>query len=63
MGINKDQVEGRARELGGNVQEGFGKLTGSKTQQAKGLANQVVGGGQAEAGDLAEKMKDANKKL
>jgi uncharacterized protein YjbJ (UPF0337 family) len=66
MGINKDQVEGRAKEMGGKVQEEFGKLTGNKTQQAKGLANQVVGGGQAKAGDLAEKIKekinDANKK-
>ena len=43
MGINKDQVEGRAKELGGKVQEEFGKLTGNKTQQAKGLVNQVVG--------------------
>jgi uncharacterized protein YjbJ (UPF0337 family) len=65
MGINKDQVEGRAKEMGGKVQEEFGKLTGDKTQQAKGLANQVVGEGQAKAGDLAEKIKekikDANK--
>jgi uncharacterized protein YjbJ (UPF0337 family) len=65
MGINKDQVEGRAKEVGGKVQEEFGKLTGNKTQQAKGLSNQVVGEGQAKAGDLAEKIKekikDANK--
>jgi uncharacterized protein YjbJ (UPF0337 family) len=65
MGINKDQVEGRAKEMGGKLQEEFGKLTGNKTQQAKGLANQVVGEGQAKAGDLAEKIKekikDANK--
>jgi uncharacterized protein YjbJ (UPF0337 family) len=62
MGINKDQVEGRAKEVGGKVQEEVGKLTGNKTQQAKGLAKQVVGAGQAKAGDLAENIKDASKK-
>ena len=62
MGINKDQVEGRAKEVGGKVQEEFGKLTGNKTQQAKGLAKEVVGAGQAKAGDFAEKIKDASKK-
>jgi uncharacterized protein YjbJ (UPF0337 family) len=62
MGINKDQVEGRAKDLGGKVQEEVGKLTDNKTQQAKGLVNQVAGKSQAKAGDLAEKVKDLNKK-
>lgn len=60
MGINKDQVEGRAKEVAGKVQEEFGKLTGSKTQKAKGLVKEAVGAGQAKAGDLAEKVKDAS---
>jgi uncharacterized protein YjbJ (UPF0337 family) len=59
MGINKDQIEGRAKEVGGKLQEDLGKLTGNKTQQAKGLVNQGVGVGQTKAGDLMEKMKDA----
>jgi uncharacterized protein YjbJ (UPF0337 family) len=62
VGINKDQVEGRAKEVGGKVQEELGKLTGNKTQQAKGLVNQVAGKGQAKVGDLAEKVNDLNKK-
>jgi uncharacterized protein YjbJ (UPF0337 family) len=62
VGINKDQVEGRAKDLGGKVQEEFGKLTDNKTQQAKGLVNQVAGKTQAKAGDLAEKVKDLDKK-
>ena len=62
MGINKDQVEGRAKEAGGKIQEEFGKLTGNKEQQVKGLANQVAGKGQANVGDLTEKVKDAAKK-
>jgi uncharacterized protein YjbJ (UPF0337 family) len=62
MGISKDQIEGRAKEIGGKLQEDLGKLTGNKIQQAKGLVNQSVGAGQAKAGDLAEKMKDAVKR-
>jgi uncharacterized protein YjbJ (UPF0337 family) len=55
MGINKDQVEGRAKEVGGKVQEEFGKLTGNKTQQVKGAINKTVGAGQAKLGDVAER--------
>jgi uncharacterized protein YjbJ (UPF0337 family) len=59
MGINKDQIEGHAREISGKLQEDLGKVTGNKTERAKGLVNRVVGVGQAKAGDLAEKMQDA----
>ena len=61
MGINKDQIEGRAREIGGKLQEDLGKVTNNKTEQVKGLVNRGVGVGQAKAGDLAEKMQDAVK--
>ena len=63
MGINKDQVEGRAKEMGGKIQEEFGKVTGNKTQEAKGTINKTVGAGQAKLGDVAEQMKkNANNK-
>jgi uncharacterized protein YjbJ (UPF0337 family) len=62
MGINKDQVEGRAREMGGTIQQEVGKLTGKKTLQVKGAMNKAVGAGQAKLGDLAEKAKNANQK-
>jgi uncharacterized protein YjbJ (UPF0337 family) len=62
MGINKDQVEGRAKEVGGKVQEEIGKLTGNKTQQVKGAINKTVGAGQAKLGDVAERNKEANRK-
>jgi uncharacterized protein YjbJ (UPF0337 family) len=62
MGINKDQVEGRAREAGGKIQEEFGKVTGNKTQQVKGAVKKTIGAGQAKLGDMAERAKDANRK-
>jgi uncharacterized protein YjbJ (UPF0337 family) len=62
MGINKEQIEGRAKEMGGKLQEEFGKVTGNKTQEAKGTINKAVGAGQAKLGDVAEQAKNASKK-
>ncbi len=60
MGINKDQVEGRVKEVGGKIQEEFGKVTDNKTQQVKGTINKNMGAGQAKLGDLEEKSKEEN---
>ncbi|HEY0489403.1 MAG TPA: CsbD family protein [Telluria sp.] len=57
--MNKDQVNGALKDLGGKIQEETGKLTGSKEQQAKGLANQVEGKTQEKVGDAKEVIKDA----
>lgn len=62
MGINKDQVEGRAKEVGGKIQEEFGKVTGNTTQQVKGAINKTIGAGQAKLGDAVERAKDNNRK-
>ena len=61
MGVNKDQVEGRAKEVAGKVQETFGKAVGSTTQQAKGLTKEVAGTAQAKYGDAKETVKDKYK--
>jgi uncharacterized protein YjbJ (UPF0337 family) len=50
--MNKDQIQGAAKNVGGKVQEEAGKLTGNTTQQAKGLAKQVEGKAQERVGDL-----------
>jgi uncharacterized protein YjbJ (UPF0337 family) len=63
MGINKDQVEGRAKEVGGKIEEEFGKVTGNKTEQLKGKIRKDLGAGQANLGDVTEKVKEANRKL
>jgi uncharacterized protein YjbJ (UPF0337 family) len=61
MGINKDQVEGRAKEAVGKVQEVAGKAVGSMPQQAKGMAKEVAGKTQAKFGDAKETVKDTLK--
>jgi uncharacterized protein YjbJ (UPF0337 family) len=59
MNMNKDQVKGTAKDIGGKIQEGAGKLVGNKEQQAKGLINQVEGKTQKNVGDAKEVIKDA----
>jgi uncharacterized protein YjbJ (UPF0337 family) len=58
ISMNKDQVKGAAKDIGGKIQEEAGKLVGSEEQQAKGLANQVEGKVQQKVGDLKEALKD-----
>ena len=61
MGINKDQVEGRAKEAAGKVQQIAGKAVGSMTQQVKGNINKFVGAAQAKFGDLKRQVNNSNK--
>jgi uncharacterized protein YjbJ (UPF0337 family) len=59
--MNKDQVKGTAKDIAGKVQEGTGKLVGSKEQQIKGLNNQISGETQKHFGDSKEAVKGAIK--
>jgi uncharacterized protein YjbJ (UPF0337 family) len=61
MSINKDQVEGRAKEAAGKVQETAGKAVGSTTQQVKGAVNKAAGAAQAKYGDIKSDI-DKNSK-
>ncbi len=61
--MNKDQVEGIAKDLAGKVQEEVGKLVGSKEQEAKGLGKQISGNAQKIYGDAKEIIKDASNNL
>jgi uncharacterized protein YjbJ (UPF0337 family) len=56
--MNKDQVKGKAKKIGGKIQEEFGEAVGSSEQQVKGLKNQTEGNIQQKAGDLKEVVKD-----
>jgi uncharacterized protein YjbJ (UPF0337 family) len=52
--MNEDRIAGTARNLGGKVQEGFGRVTGDTKSQADGLINQAAGAAQ----DLYGQAKD-----
>jgi uncharacterized protein YjbJ (UPF0337 family) len=57
MTMNKDQVKGALKDVGGKIQEEAGKLVGSTKQQVKGLKNQAKGKIQKGIGDLKEAAK------
>ena len=56
--MNKNQVNGLAKDIAGKVQEGAGKLVGSKEQQIKGLDKQISGKAEKSFGDAKEVVKD-----
>jgi uncharacterized protein YjbJ (UPF0337 family) len=56
--MNEDQVKGKAKDIGGKIQEEVGKVVGSSEQQAKGLSKQVEGKTQEKFGDAKEVIKD-----
>ncbi|MDO8301667.1 MAG: CsbD family protein [Sedimentisphaerales bacterium] len=59
--MNKDQIKGKAKDIGGKVQEEVGKLVGNEHQQAEGLKNQVAGKLQEKVGDLKQTINKATK--
>ncbi|AWL04076.1 CsbD family protein [Massilia oculi] len=52
--MNKDQVKGKAKEVGGKVQQKVGEAVGSRQQQSEGLSNQAEGKAQKKIGDVKE---------
>ena len=56
--MNKDQVEGRLKDVAGRVERQAGEWTGSKEAEARGAAKQVEGKVQGAWGDV----KDAGQK-
>lgn len=58
--MNKDQTKGGMKDIAGKAQEKFGEATGSKKQQAKGLAKQAEGKVQKGLGDVKDAAQDAD---
>jgi uncharacterized protein YjbJ (UPF0337 family) len=59
--MNSDQIKGKAKDIGGKIQEEVGKAVGSSEQQAKGLSKQVEGKTQEKAGDLKDVVGKGNR--
>ena len=66
MGINKDQVEGRVKEVKGKIKEAAGKLVGNEKLEDRGKVQKILGEAQAKFGDVKqevkEQIKDAKKR-
>lgn len=61
--MNKDQVKGVAQQGKGKVKEAMGELTGKKSLEREGKADQVKGKVQKNYGDAKENVKDSIDKL
>jgi len=55
--MNKDQVQGRATQAKGDIEEGAGKMVGNQKLQGEGLVDQAKGKAQAVYGDAKEQVK------
>jgi uncharacterized protein YjbJ (UPF0337 family) len=54
--MNKNQIKGKAKDIGGKIQEEVGDMVDSSKQQAEGLRKQVEGKTQKKLGDVEEKL-------
>ena len=52
--MDENRVEGTARNIGGKVQEGIGRITGDAKTQVRGMANQTAGATQDLIGQAAD---------
>ena len=57
--MNQDQIVGTAKNLGGKVQEGLGRVAGDPRSQAEGVVNQAAGAAQELYGQAKESASDA----
>ncbi len=55
--MDKDRVDGAAKNIGGKIQEAAGKLVGDKKLETEGQANQVEGKVQNAVGGLKDTLR------
>jgi uncharacterized protein YjbJ (UPF0337 family) len=56
--MDENRLAGTARNVGGKVEEGIGRVTGDARTQAEGVANQVRGKAQDLYGQAADTARD-----
>jgi uncharacterized protein YjbJ (UPF0337 family) len=56
--MDENRVEGTARNLGGKVQEGAGRVMGNTKSQAEGMVNQAAGAAQDLYGQATDTARD-----
>lgn len=52
--MNSTTLEGDGDKLGGNVKEAAGKVTGDRSLQGEGVADQVIGTAKQAAGTISD---------
>jgi uncharacterized protein YjbJ (UPF0337 family) len=60
--MDKNRVEGAAKQLKGSVKEAMGKVTGNRVKQAEGAAERLAGTMQAKLGEAADALRERVKR-
>lgn len=57
MAMDKDRIEGAAKNVGGKIKEGIGKMTGDTKTEAEGKSDQVEGKVQNTVGGVKDTLR------
>ncbi len=60
--MDRDRIDGAAKNLGGKAKEAAGKITGDEKLKAEGRADQMTGKIQNAVGGAKDAVRDAGKK-
>ena len=60
--VDKDRVEGAARNVGGKIKEGVGKAVGDEKLKREGQAEQVKGKAENAIGGIKDKAREELRK-
>lgn len=60
--MDRDRVDGAAKNIGGKAKEAAGKIVGDEKLKAEGRADQMTGKIQNAVGGAKDAMRDADKK-
>ncbi|MGE8488950.1 MAG: CsbD family protein [Paraburkholderia nemoris] len=55
--MDRNRVEGAAKQVKGSVREAIGKVTGNRTTQASGAAEKLTGKVQSKVGKFADAVR------
>ncbi|QMW21694.1 CsbD family protein [Sandaracinobacteroides saxicola] len=56
--MDNDRIEGAAKNIGGKIKEGVGKLTGDAKLQTEGKLDQAEGKAQNAVGGIKDKVRE-----
>lgn len=60
--MDKDRIDGAAKQVKGSIKEAVGKVTGDSKTQAEGVAEKAAGKVQSSVGGAKDATRDALKK-
>ncbi len=60
--VDEDRIEGSAKNIGGKIKEGVGKVTGDEKLKREGQLDQVKGKVENAVGGMKDTLREKNRK-